>query len=137
MGKHTNQSRIATRGSAAYAAGEYLYEHGPMLAAQLFSIVKFGGQSLPEEEGLQRALSYGWLVQRGDKIDVSSHGRAHFDALSGRAPVQPVGQIAAPRTANVFASPGLSKCFIPNPRGTRQDIPAWSVRTGQSFHTKA
>jgi len=137
MAKQISQPRLAQHNSPAYAAGEYLYKNGPKLARQLFAVVQFGGKNLPDEEALQHVLSYGWLVVRGDKIDISSHARAHFDALAGIEPVQPVGQIAAARTSNVFASPGLSKKYIPNPRGTRQDIPEWSVRTGASFHTKA
>lgn len=38
---------------------------------------------------------------------------------------------------NVFASQGLSKQYIPNRRGPRADVPAWSVRETVSFQTKA
>jgi hypothetical protein len=37
----------------------------------------------------------------------------------------------------VFASPGLSKKYLINSRGTRLDVPDWSIRDDMSFHTKA
>ncbi|WP_314435886.1 hypothetical protein [Massilia timonae] len=138
MGKHINPVRTAVRGTPAYAAGEYLYKNGATSPRQLFAAVDFGGKSTPPEEALQRSLAYGWLIEREGKIDISTYARGHFDKLAGIEPVQPVGQIAAVRTSpDVFTRPPLSKKYIPNPRGTRQDIPAWSVRTGASFHTKA
>ena len=138
MAKHINQTRTASRGTAAYAAGEHLYEHGAMTTRQLFAAVDFSGKSTPPEEALQRAMTYGWLLEHNGKIDISPTAQAHFDALAGVEVVKPVGQIAAVRTpADVFTRPPLSKKYIPNSRGTRQDIPAWSVRTGQSFYTKA
>ena len=136
MGKHINPTRTVGRGTAAYAAGEYLYKNGATPARQLFEVVDFGRKSTPKEEALQRALSYGWLIDRDGKIDISPSARAHFDALAGVEVAQPVGQIAAVRQApDVFTRPPLSKKYIPDPRGTRQDIPAWSHRAaGTSFH---
>lgn len=138
MAKHINQTRIASRSTVAYAAGEHLYRQGTMTARQLFAAVDFSGKSTPPEEALQRAMSYGWLLERDGKIDISPSARAHFDALAGVEVVQPVGQIAAVRTPpDVFARPPLSKKYIPNPRGTRLDVPDWSVRAGMAFHTRA
>lgn len=129
MGKHINPTRAAGRGTPAYAAGEYLYKNGATTARRLFEVVDFGRKSTPKEEALQRALSYGWLIERDGMIDISPSARAHFDKLAGIEVVESVGQIAAVRTApDVFTRPPLSKKYIPNPRGTRQDIPAWSVR---------
>lgn len=138
MGKHINPNRVASRGTAAYAAGEYLYKHGAQTAQGLFAAIDFTRKSTPPEEALQRALSYGWLLDRDGKIDISPFARAHFDKLAGVEVIRPAGQIAALReSVNVFTRPPLSKKNMPNSRGIRQDIPAWSVRSGQSFHTKA
>ena len=138
MGKQINPSRTASRGTPAYAAGEYLYKHGPQSTPTLFAAVDFSGKSTRPEEALQRAVSYGWLLDRDGKIDISPSARAHFDALAGIVVVPYVGQIAAAReVANVFTRPPLSKKHIPNPRGLRQDIPPWSVRSDASFKTVA
>jgi len=134
----SNAIRTAPRNGASYAAGHHLHKNGPLTEGELFAAIPFGSRSTPAEDVLQRALTSGWLSLRQDgKIDISSFARAHYDQLAGEAE-RPVGQIAAVRTpADVFARPPLSKKHIPNPRGTRLDIPDWSVRTGQSFHTKA
>lgn len=131
-------TRTAMRGTAAYAAGAYLHKHGPMSQHALFAVIDMGHKTGHQEDTLQRAIRSGWLLEQDDgKISISSFARAHYDQLEGEKE-RSVGQIAALRQpADVFARPPLSKRYIPNPRGTRQDIPAWSVRTGQSFHTKA
>lgn len=133
-----NGTRTAMRGTASYAAGAYLHKHGPMSQHALFAVVDMGHKTGHQEDTLQRAISSGWLLEQIDgKINISPFARAHYDRLEGEK-ARPVGQIAALRQpADVFARPPLSKKYIPNPRGTRQDIPAWSRRTGQSFHTKA
>lgn len=133
-----NSIRTAPRNGTSYAAGEYLHKNGPQTERALFAAIPFGSRCTRAEDVLQRALTSGWLSLLPDgRIGISSFARAHYDQLSGEAEL-PVGQIAAVRTpADVFARPPLSKKYIPNPRGTRQDIPVWSVRTGASFFTKA
>lgn len=130
-----NGTRTAMRGTAAYAAGAYLHKHGPMNQHALFAVVDMGHKTGHQEDTLQRAIRSGWLLEQDDgKISISRFARAHYDQLEGEK-ARPVGQIAALRQpADVFARPPLSKRFMPNPRGTRQDIPDWSVRTGASFH---
>lgn len=131
--------RLAPRNGTSYAAGQHLHKVGPLTERELFAAVQFGGLNVVAADVLQRALTSGWLVVSADgKIDISSFARAHYDEVAGESAPKYVGQIAAARQqADVFARPALSKKYIPNPRGTRQDIPAWSVRTGQTFHTKA
>lgn len=134
-----NTLRRALRGSVADIAGQYLHKHGPKTTREVFAITGIGRKLSEKRGALQTAIRSGWLLENaaGD-IDISEFARAHYDKLAGEKPAEPVGQIAAMRTSpDVFARPPLSKKYIPNPRGTRQDIPAWSVRTGQSFHTKA
>lgn len=134
-----NAIRTAPRNGTSYAAGQHLHKVGPLTERELFAAVPFGGRNVVAADVLQRALTSGWLVVSADgKIDISSFARAHYDEVAGEPAPKYVGQIAAIRQpADVFARPPLSKRFMPNPRGTRQDIPAWSVRSGASFHTKA
>lgn len=127
-------ARTAMRGTAAYAAGAHLHKHGPMNQHALFAVVDMGHKTGHQEDTLQRAIRSGWLVEQDDqKINISRFARAHYDQLEGEKE-RPVGQIAAVRRpADVFTRPPLSKRFILNPRGTRQDIPEWSLREKTSF----
>lgn len=126
------------RGATRDLIGQYLYKNGPATEADICNQVLAGATSDQQGETIQRALRSGWFTVTADgKIDCSASTRAHYDRLAGIVKVKPVGQIAAPRTNEVFARPPLSKKYIPNSRGSRLDIPAWSVRSGASFHTKA
>ena len=122
--------RIARAGTFADQAGEYLYKNGPTVERELFEILSMVLRLRDPEESLQAAIRNRWLSVGGDGlIDCSAAARAHYDALAGKVESKPLGQIAAPRQAeNAFACPTLSKKHMPNSRGTRQDIPAWSVR---------
>ena len=135
---NSNTTGRAKRGTASYAAGEHLHKHGPMSPHALFAVVDMGHKSGHQEDTLQRGIRSGWLVQQDDgKISISNFACAHYDKLEGEK-VRPVGQIAAMREhVDVFTRPALSKKYMPNPRGLRQDIPAWSVRNGTTLHTKA
>lgn len=137
MTKHSNP-RQPTRGTATYVAGEHLYKHGPMMERDLADALDAGGEATLKGDALQRALRTGWLTEQQDgRIAVSLFARVFYDRLAGIVHVKYVGKPAAPRHSDVFASPGLSKKYITNSRGTRVDIPAWSVRSSLSFHTKA
>lgn len=138
MPAHQN-IRVPNKGYAAAIAGQHLYRVGPLLAHQLFAAVEFGTDKTTKESALQRAVTSGWLTEQADgRINLSTAAREHYDKLAGLEAVEYVGQIAAVRTpVDVFTRPPLSKKYIPNPRGTRQDIPAWSVRSGASFKTVA
>ena len=60
------------------------------------------------------------------------------DNAKAEESAEPIGQITpAQYRPSVFASQGLSKRYIPTRRGTRLDIPAWSVRENPTFFTKA
>jgi len=138
MTEHSN-FRQPTRGTAAFAAGEHLYKHGPMKEQDLEAALDAIGEAKLKGDALQRALRTGWLtVQQDGRIAVSLYARISYDRLAGIVHVKHVGQVAAPRQQpDIFTRPALSKKYIPNSRGIRQDIPAWSVRYGQSFYTKA
>lgn len=122
--------RIARAGTFADQAGEYLYANGPTLDRDLFEVLAMVSRVRDKQESLQAAIRNGWLaVGRGGLIDCSAAARAHYDALAGKVAIKPLGQIAAPReAANAFQRPALSKKYIPNSRGSRLDIPSWSVR---------
>jgi hypothetical protein len=124
--------------SAADVAGQRIFTHGAMNVRELFATINFGHKMHHKKTALKRALESGWLVQQEDgTISIGTFARVHYESLAADK-VAPVGQIAALREhVDVFTRPVLSKKYMPNPRGTRQDIPAWSVRSGQSFHTKA
>lgn len=138
MTKHSNP-RPAQRGTTAFVAGEHLYKHGPMTERELFTAIDFGSKATVKADALQRSLRSGWLTEQQDgKIAISLYARVFYDRMAGIEPVKHVGQVAAPRQhTDVFTRPALSKKHIPNVRGTRVDIPAWSMRSGTFFHTKA
>lgn len=128
--------RVAVRGTASYEAAAYICMNGPQTPEALFTIANFGHKTSHKQDKLDRALASGWLVQNADgKIDCGTTARAHFAGDAGETKAEPIGQIAAVREpVSVFTRPPLSRKNIPNPRGTRQDIPAWSVRSGPSFY---
>jgi len=135
MTEHSNY-RQPTRGTAAFAAGEHLYKHGPMKEQDLEAALNAIGEAKLKGDALQRALRTGWLtVQQDGRIAVSLFARVSYDRLAGIVHVKHVGQVAAARQSDVFARPALNKKYIPDRRGLRQDIPAWSVRSETSFKT--
>jgi hypothetical protein len=110
-------------------AGDYLYKYGPCSEAELFLAVKFGKSQHERAVALQSAIRSGWLIEteRG-KIACSQAATDYYDEQSDKPEERYVGQIAPAPTRNVFASPGLSKKYLTNSRGSRQDVPVWSQR---------
>jgi hypothetical protein len=113
--------------SAIYKAAAHLEQSGPLSSASLFVAIDFG-PARTRQAKLDHAFQIGWLeVTPGGSIDLTETTRAHF--AEKRPKEGYVGQIVpAQYRPNVFASPGLSKKFIPSRRGMRDDIPAWSVK---------
>lgn len=132
----TNLNIAPLSRSAVYKAAELIIATGPRTLESLFVAVDFGVKASRAEK-LRLAFEANWLRQDDDgQIDVTDFARNH---IASQAPKkQYIGQIA-PSTyrPSVFASQGLSKKNIPNRRGQRNDIPAWSVRDAARFHTKA
>lgn len=122
--------------SAIYSAAVHIKQVGPLTSDALFAAVDFGFGSEARKK-LNHAFDIGWLRQAPDgKIELTESSRQHFAPKQTTTPY--VGQKAAPAyRGNVFATPGLSKKYLPNSRGPRDDVPAWSVREKPSFHTKA
>lgn len=122
--------------SAIYSAAVHINQVGPVSMGDLFAAVDFGSGSAPRSR-LNHAFDIGWLRQAVDgKIELTESSRQHFAPKQTTEPY--VGQKAAPAyRVNVFGSAGLSKKYLPNSRGPRDDVPAWSVREKPSLHTKA
>lgn len=115
------------RRSAVYKAAEVIVARGPHAREALLVAVDFGVQGTHTDK-LKQAFDGGWLYLRADGlIDVTEFARNH---IAAQAPKEKyIGQITPSQyRPNVFESQGLSKKNIPNRRGQRNDIPAWSVK---------
>src|SRR5690349_4608171 len=122
--------------SAIYSAAVHIKQVGPLTAEHLFLAVDFGSGADAKKK-LAYAFEIRWLRQNADvKIELTESSKEHFAPKISKAPY--VGQKAPPaHRGNVFASQGISKKCLPNSRGTRDDVPAWSIREKPTFHTKA
>jgi len=123
----TTSKATPIKSCAIYKAAELINRSGPLLLAELFAAVDFGPKHTRQRK-LDHAVDIGWLCKNEyGAIDVTDKSKQHFGSQQPKD--QYVGQIApAAHRPNVFASAGLSKRFIPNSRGARLDIPAWSQR---------
>jgi hypothetical protein len=137
MSINTGKLRVASRDTFPHTAGQYLYKHGPMTERRLFEIMGDTVRADGRDKLIHRCLVSGWFRVTDDgRVDCSEFARAHYDKLAGIVPVEYVGQIAAPRVATAYAQPPLSKKYLINSRGPRQDVPTWSVRpAGFGFKT--
>lgn len=122
------------KSATIYAAASMLHKRGPMTRDQLFAAMDFGPKG-GREEKLRQAFDFDWLRETpAGQIEVTEFAGRHFDCNKPRAAL--AGEPTAPAyRGNVFASPGLSKQYIPNRRGPRADVPAWSVREKLSIKT--
>jgi hypothetical protein len=121
--------------SAIYSAAAHINQVGPLTTDGLFAAVDFGFGSDAKKK-LSHAFDIQWLRQNVDgKIELTESSKEHFAPKQAKAPY--VGQKAPTAyRGNVFAGEGLSKKYLPNSRGSRDDVPSWSVRSKPSFHTK-
>jgi hypothetical protein len=122
--------------SAIYSAAVHIKDVGPLTADHLFLAVDFGFGSDARKK-LNYAFEIKWLRKNADgKIELTESSKEHFAPKHAKVPY--VGEKAAPAyRGNVFTSPGLSKRYLLNSRGPRDDVPSWSVRETPSFQTKA
>lgn len=130
-----NGVRIPNSESLAFYVGEYLYKNGPTHEEDVLPSI---GKLRPREKraAIQRAILSGWLADIGrGVVDCSTAARAHYDLLGGKLVIKGMGQVAAPReTVSAYERPSLSRKYMLNPRGSREDVPEWSVRpTGFGF----
>jgi hypothetical protein len=122
--------RIARAGTFQDTAGVYLYRNGPTPEKDLFAALSITLATHLKAEVLERAIRAGWLaVTKDGSLDCSKGARAHYEEIFGEKVIEPVGQIVAPRQVpTVYERPSLRKKYMPNSRGTREDVPEWSVR---------
>lgn len=124
-------TRVPAKHTASHRASEYIHQNGPILRADLFAAVNFGQKSFNRNSVLDRAIATGWLIERGNFIDIS---KMAYDFHEGvEKPAAPTGIPAARREFNAYEQPPLSRKYLTSSRGTRADIPAWSQR-GSDHH---
>lgn len=138
MGRRSQNPRVPSKHTFPHSAGAYLYRHGPQTEDALFKAMGDSVRQAGRGELIQRCLSSGWFtLAPNDLINCSEFARAHYDKIEGLVKPEYVGQIAVSRAPTAYTQPPLSRKYIPNSRGIRQDIPAWSIRGAPSFNTKA
>lgn len=120
-------TRALNTSSAVYRAAAYIEQNGPQSIAGLFVAVDFGSTKSRSAK-LKYGYEIGWLEKRSDGlIDLTELALQHLSSKGPKADY--VGQITpAQYRPNFRASPGLSKQYRVNSRGTRSDIPDWSHR---------
>lgn len=118
---------------AAYKACELIITQGPKTVEQLLVAVDFGAHGTQKAK-ITAAIQAGWIYETSaGTIDVTEPVREHFAGLAPKEKY--AGQITPPQyRGNVFG-PALSKRYIPDRRGPRADVPAWSVRETVSIKT--
>jgi hypothetical protein len=120
--------------STAHRAAKHLHKTGTLSRADLFAQVHFGNTRSNREQMLDSAIANGWLIESQAGVAISPTLRAHFDSLEAPAP-NFQGQVATSRASSAYDRPPLSRKYIPNARGTRDDVLAFSVRDGARFAT--
>ena len=123
-----------SKSATIYAAAALIENKGPMHRAELFAAMDFGPEKTRENK-LREAFQTDWLCETpAGQIDLTEFSLRHFDRQKPGAP-EYIGQITpAQYRPDVFATT-LSKKHIPNRRGLRADVPAWSVRETVSIKT--
>lgn len=135
MGIDNGKLRAAHRDTFPFTAGQYLYKHGAMLEVDLFKAMGDGIRANGRDELIQRCLRTGWFtLTAGGKVNISEFAREHYDKEAGVVKVKHIGQVATSRAATAYERPPLSKKYLINSRGLRQDVPAWSVPGQRTFH---
>jgi len=126
----------ATPGRSAdiYTAAAIIDKAGPMQRVELFAAMDFG-PSNNRENKLREAFETGWLRETpSGHIELTEYSKRHFEAQKPKEKY--VGEMTPPAyRPSIFASQGLSKRYIPDRRGPRADVPAWSVRESVSIKT--
>jgi hypothetical protein len=118
-------------GSIADLVGQYLHKHGPQHEADLYLVIDFGCAACKRSQRIEGAIRDGWIVLDGDRLACGAAARAHYSEMENDEAngFRLVGEKATSRDqGNVFDRPALSRKHIPNARGMREDVPAWSVR---------
>lgn len=134
-------AKLHPRG-AGFLAAEFIYGHDclPLTTAALYVAIDFGKNAHSRTCALSCGISSGWLArnQRGD-ICITPEAVAYFDGPEAPTP-KFQGQPATKREplTSVYARPELSAQYKPNSKGTRNDVPDFSVRApGHHLFTQA
>lgn len=128
------RARIPPSNAAIYRAAAIIFEAGPQTAGALFASIDFGKLCFRYEK-IEGAIRAGWMVDVDGKIGISELARVHFGGKPEAPAVKYVGQVATTREPYVPAP--LSRKNIPSARGTRDDVPDFSVRSQPSFKSVA
>jgi hypothetical protein len=114
------------KSATIYAAAALIEKQGPMHRVQLFAAMDFGPEKTREAK-LREAFESDWLCETpAGQIDLTDFSLRHFEKQKPKAAY--VGQVAPPAYRSDWRAGSLSKANIPNRRGPRADVPAWSVR---------
>lgn len=122
---------------AGFQAAQYLYISGTatIYPANLYSKIHFGNNPKGRRKSLDRAIEIGWLEQMPNgSLKLGAAARIYFGSGETEV-VEYVGQIATSRASSAYDRPALSKKYIPNVRGFRDDVPAFSERESPSFRS--
>jgi hypothetical protein len=119
-------ARIPPKSCAIYKAATLINKAGPHQLVELFASIDFG-PTKKRQEKLNHAIDTDWLCSAPDgRIDITEKARAHFADLEPSD--KPIGQITPARYRGDWRASTLDKKHIPNRRGPRADVPAWSVK---------
>lgn len=123
--------------SAAYLAAALIHRAGPIPRADLLGRITFSDHPHNAGQSLSATIRAGWLAETPEGVTLSDISRKHFGTQRVKSAY--VGLKAAPREplTPLYARPPLSRKFIPSSKGTRDDVPEFSVRVGAHFHTQA
>ncbi len=127
---------LPQRNTAAFRAALHLHKSGPLSRADLLVAVHFGDKQSQRIPRLNAAIERNWLIETHKGIACGPALARHFhDNPPEEAPTPKfVGQVAGPRDiGNVYTRPAWRSNL--NSKGTRADVPAFSVRATPSFHS--
>jgi hypothetical protein len=125
---------------AGFQAAQLLYQStlSEISIISLYDQISFGTKPHRRAERLEECINLGWLARTHvGWVRLGDAGAAFFRAADIPVKREPLGQVATSRASSAYDRPPLSRKFIPNARGTRDDVPAFSVRIGAHFHTQA
>jgi hypothetical protein len=98
-----------------------------MQRLELYAAMDFGPADKRETK-LREAFETDWLRETpSGHLELTQYAKRHFELHKPKESY--AGQITPPAYGpDIFRRQGLSKRYIPDRRGPRADVPAWSVR---------
>lgn len=135
----TTITTLHARG-AGFLAAQYLYQSSltEISVISLYDQISFGTKPHRRAERLEECINQGWLARTHvGWVRLGDAGAAFFRTADIPAKREPLGQVATSRASSAYDRPALSRKYLTNSRGTRDDVPEFSVRVGAHFHTQA